>query len=68
MCALDRCTSRRGQPELMHSDNDTNSVGAETVLEVDLKEVAARLANCGVDWWFTPSLSPHQNRVQVRPD
>ncbi|XP_033231725.1 uncharacterized protein LOC117182728 [Belonocnema kinseyi] len=68
IAALDRLIARRGKPSKMYSDNGTNFTGAnnelrEIVASLQIPEQAEQimthLTNQGIDWQFTPPLSPH---------
>ncbi|XP_063991171.1 uncharacterized protein LOC135169802 [Diachasmimorpha longicaudata] len=66
--ALDRFISRRGKPTLIESDNGTNFTGANNELKRILAvlqqpdendKISRILINQGIQWKFTPPLSPH---------
>ncbi|XP_063994304.1 uncharacterized protein LOC135171606 [Diachasmimorpha longicaudata] len=66
--ALRRFVGRRGKPISIHSDNGTNFVGANNELKEIIdhlqsaennRKIHNSLINQGIDWKFTPPLSPH---------
>ena len=62
--AFYRMASRRGVPEEMFSDNDTNFKGADAELkslarELDENKINQSIANKGVTGHFNPPLAPH---------
>ena len=57
--ALRRFTSRRGEVQVIRSDNGTNFRGAhkelqDAIKEIDEKKVQAFFRNKGIDWKFNP--------------
>lgn len=71
LAALPRFIARRGLCTDMYSDNGTNFVGASNQLERDLilarnQELAAHVANKGINWHFIPVNSPHQGGLWER--
>ena len=66
--AFFRMASRRGLPQDILSDNGTNFVGANNVLQeltaaLDKEQIQDRTANLGVKWHFNPPLGPHFSGV-----
>ncbi|XP_063994282.1 uncharacterized protein LOC135171584 [Diachasmimorpha longicaudata] len=68
LAALDRFMARRGKPSTIESDNGTNFTGANNELKNIIKDVqhpeqeaiiSRRLNDQGIQWKFTPPLSPH---------
>lgn len=67
LLALNRFSSRRGKPNVIHSDCGTNLVGAARQLEKEFEKtirkneryIAEQLGNYGVQWKFIPPSSPH---------
>lgn len=67
LAAFKRFISRRGQVTDMYSDNGTNFVLANKILQQDMKEftrdysdvIVENLANLGTKWHFIPARSPH---------
>ncbi|XP_030845109.1 uncharacterized protein LOC115925437 [Strongylocentrotus purpuratus] len=62
--ALQRFISRRGQPEIIRSDNGTNFIGAERELREGLKrwnqeKIHDNLLQQGIDWKFNPPRASH---------
>ncbi|XP_015123415.1 uncharacterized protein LOC107045605 [Diachasma alloeum] len=66
--ALRRFIGRRGRPVIIQSDNGTNFVGANNELKKIVAalqtpksndEIASELSGKGIDWRFSPALSPH---------
>ncbi|XP_063994322.1 uncharacterized protein LOC135171624 [Diachasmimorpha longicaudata] len=66
--ALRRFVSRRGRPRHIYSDNGTNFVGANRELKQIIEElhqqnfhdqVSQYLGDQGIDWHFSPPLSPN---------
>ncbi len=63
--AVNRLAARRGgKPVHMLSDNGTNFIGANAELkralkDIQGKDIAAKLANNGIDWKFIPPRSPN---------
>ncbi|XP_063965023.1 uncharacterized protein LOC135156448 [Lytechinus pictus] len=69
--ALNRFISRRGQPEIIRSDNGTNFVGAERELREGLKRwnqqrIQGRLLQEGIDWKFNPPTASHMGGAWER--
>ena len=63
---VERLTSRRGTPAIIWSDDDTNFVDAEKELRENIEKwntinIAAELADKGVQWRFNPPSAPHQS-------
>lgn len=62
MMALHRFIGRRGLCKDMYSDNGTNFIGADNVLNSrkDIeRDVVSKLADKGIQWHFTPPYSPN---------
>ncbi|XP_063979928.1 uncharacterized protein LOC135163953 [Diachasmimorpha longicaudata] len=68
LAALDRFISRRGRPTSIESDNGTNFTGTNNEMKAiinELKEsqqddiISRELNKQGIQWKFTPPLSPH---------
>ncbi|XP_015125911.1 uncharacterized protein LOC107047630, partial [Diachasma alloeum] len=68
LAALDRFISRRGKPTLIESDNGTNFTGANNEMKNIVttlqqphedEKITRALSNQGIQWKFTPPLSPH---------
>ncbi|KAL4131322.1 hypothetical protein QTP88_008654 [Uroleucon formosanum] len=62
LAAFDRFTARRGIPYEIHSDCDTNDVGAARKLKVLFKEEATQEAlnsKTECQWKFNPPTAPH---------
>ncbi|CAG7632968.1 unnamed protein product [Allacma fusca] len=68
MAALRRFTSRRGKPNVIHSDCGTNFVGSNNEMKEFLKlirsqshnlEVSRNLSEDGIQWKFNPPGAPH---------
>jgi hypothetical protein len=68
LAALRRFVSRRGKPQCMYSDEGTNFTGADNEMQAfqqDMQEiasqdeVAASLANDGIQWKLNPPGAPH---------
>ncbi|CAG7723611.1 unnamed protein product [Allacma fusca] len=66
--ALTRFASRRGKPQVIHSDNGTNFTGANRELRGFLQSVRAiaasesvtrHISNEGINWVFIPPGAPH---------
>ena len=62
LMAIDRFCSRRGNPEVIYSDNGTNFQGAANILQDLARRVSAR----SIDWRFIPPGTPHQGDVWKR--
>ncbi|XP_038122496.1 uncharacterized protein LOC119771145 [Culex quinquefasciatus] len=67
---LKRFVSRRGYPVEIWSDNGTNFVGADRVLQEFVeqiqfngKEAARFLSNLGIKWTFNPPSAPHMGGI-----
>ena len=67
--AFYRMGSRRGLPEEIFSDNETNFKGADAELKSLVRELDEKInqsiANKGVVWHFNPPLAPHFGGVHV---
>lgn len=67
MSAFSRFAARRGKPSTMYSDNGSTFIGASRQLDADIvrlieeltPEIAATMANKGIDWKFIPPAAPH---------
>ncbi|XP_063988328.1 uncharacterized protein LOC135168255 [Diachasmimorpha longicaudata] len=68
LAALDRFIARRGKPVIIESDNGTNFTGANNELKTIIRKlqepqqdaaISRALAKQGIQWKFTPPLSPH---------
>ena len=62
--ALQRFISRRGQPEIIRSDNGTNFIGAERELREGLRrwnqeQIHNNLLQQGINWKFNPPTASH---------
>lgn len=62
--ALQRFMARRGQPEVIRSDNGTNFVGAERELREGIQswnqqKIQEHLLQKGIDWKFNPPSASH---------
>ena len=62
--ALQRFISRRGQPEIIRSDNGTNFVGANRELKEGIRrwnqeKIHNNLLQQGIDWKFNPPTASH---------
>ena len=71
LCCLSRFIARRGQPEVLFSDNGTNFVGAESELKAclrsfDKSKISNSLLLRGIEWRFTTPSSPHLGGVWER--
>ena len=70
--ALTRLCGRRGTPTMLLSDNGTNFVAIEKKLRESIEtlqsnaEVAADLAERGIDWKFNLPSAPHFGGVFER--
>ena len=69
--ALRRFVNRRGCPDVLHSDNGSNFVGASNELkefrkEIDNKKVEDYCTNVKIKWEFNPPLAPHMGGVWER--
>ena len=62
LMAIDRFCSRRGNPEVIYSDNGTNCQGAANILH----DLARRVSTRSIDWKFIPPGTPHQGGVWER--
>ena len=62
LMAIDRFCSRRGNPEVINSDNGTNFQGAANILH----DLARRVSTRSFDWKFIPPGTPHQGGVWER--
>ena len=60
--AMDRFCSRRGNPEVIYSDNGTNFQGAANILY----DLARRVSTRSIYWRFIPPGTPHQGGVWER--
>lgn len=60
LAALERFVSRRGLPQAIYSDNATNFIGANNLLNLDTKRISDFFANRSIRWSFIPARSPHQ--------
>jgi hypothetical protein len=68
---LTRFISRRGKPEVIHSDNGTNFVGANRELAEELQnwnktKVQGEMANKGIKWRFNTPGASHAGGVWER--
>ena len=69
--ALRRMIARRGRPQQIFSDNDTNLKAGERELRTCLRElnqnqVADAMTQEDIDWRFNPPASPHFGGVWER--
>jgi transposase InsO family protein len=69
--ALQRFVSRRGQPELIQSDNGTNFVASEKVLREAVQDwnqnkIEHFLRQKGIQWKFNPPAASHMGGVWER--
>ena len=62
LMAIDHFCSRRGNPEVIYSDNGTNFQGAANILH----DLARRVSTRSIDWRFIPPGTPHQGGVWER--
>lgn len=60
VAAFDRFASRRGLPAVVYSDNATNFVGVQNIIEINHNKVAEDLATRGIQWSFIVPQSPHR--------
>ena len=63
MC-LRRFIARRGNPQVLYSDNGTNFVGADRELKqcienLNQDQINNELSHKGIKWVFNPPASPH---------
>ena len=68
---LRRFICRRGQPEVIRSDNGTNFLGAErelreAVMKLDQDKIAERLRQKEIVWKFNPPAASHMGGVWER--
>ena len=68
---LRRFIARRGQPEIIYSDNGTNFVGGVADLKNSLKELSQKIINTyavkhSIMWHFNPPKAPHMGGVWER--
>ncbi|XP_063837242.1 uncharacterized protein LOC135086456 isoform X1 [Ostrinia nubilalis] len=65
LAALNRFVARRGKPDLIHSDNGTNFVGAANEISKFLKsncdDISSKSAEQSIQFRFSPAYSPHFN-------
>ena len=62
LMAFDSFCSRRGNPEVINSDNGTNFQRAVNILH----DLAGRVSTRSIDWRFIPPGTPHQGGVWER--
>lgn len=70
MC-LRRFIARRGNPQVLYSDNGTNFVGANRELKqcienLNQDQINNELSQKGIKWVFNPPASPHMGEVWER--
>ena len=67
MC-LRRFVARRGNPQVIYSDNGTNFVGADRELIENWNQcqIANELSQKGIKWVFNPPASPHMGGAWER--
>merc|ERR1739842_166066 len=68
LTALQSLSWRRGAPRVLMSDNQTNFVSTNKILNEirDLKEVQDELTAKGIEWKFTPPYAPWYGAIYER--
>ena len=61
---IERFIARRGTPQVLWAENETNFTGAEKELSacfraLNQRTIASKLSQKGIKWQFKPPLSPH---------